>query len=185
MKQLFASLLVLVFFGGVASGIANAQFRTDQHATDANLNTLDAMKGDGDSFLSRLFDPARFSMHQSYSMSFISGGGIGSTGISMFTNTFSYRAADNLFVSADVSAVYSPFSSLGSQFSNSLNGIYLSNARLDWKLGDNTFMRVEYVGGPAGMYGGYSPYNPFYSSSTAPLPASFTPGASLPKPGAH
>ena len=44
----------------------------------------------------------------------------------------------------------------------SIDGIYLTNARLDWKLGDNTFMRVEYVGGPnTGLYGGYRPYDPF------------------------
>jgi hypothetical protein len=44
---------------------------------------------------------------------------------------------------------------------------------LDWKLGDNTFMRVEYVGGPQtgmGGFGGYSPYyNPFYTP-THPSP---------------
>jgi len=99
----------------------------------------------------------------------VSGGG-GSTGLSMFTNTFSYRASDDLFISADVSAVYSPFSTFGDAYSKSLNGLYLTNARLDWKMGENTFMRVEYVGGPGG-YGGYSPYyNPFYS----PTPISST-----------
>jgi hypothetical protein len=157
LKKLVASVFIL----SLTSFSAFAQFRTDANQPDPKLNTLDAMRG-GDSFLASIFDPQRFSMHQSYSMSFMSGGG-GSTGLSMFTNTLSYRASDNLFISADVSAVYSPFSSFGDAFSKSLNGIYLTNARLDWKLGESTFMRIEYDGGPSSGFGGYGPFNnPFY-----------------------
>jgi hypothetical protein len=111
-------------------------------------------------FLSGLFDPTRFSMHQTYSMSFSSSGNA-SVGLGVFTNTFSYRAADNLFISADLSAVYSPYSSLGEQHAKILNGIYLSNARLDWKLGEHTNLLIIYNGGspttnPFGM-GSYYP----------------------------
>ena len=162
MKHLIAALFLLAF----ASTTSVAQFRSDVNQAQPPLNTVDAMKGGGD-FFSTIFDPARFSMHQSVSMSYVSSP-FGSVGLNMFTNTFSYRASDNLFVSADVSAVYSPFSSFGSAFQNQINGIYLTNARLDWKLGDNTFLRVEYDGGPgAGMYGGYGNpyYNPFFTPS--------------------
>ncbi len=161
MKHLIAALLLLA----AASSSSNAQFRSEVDQAQPPLNTVGAMKG-GDSFLSSLLDPNRFSMHQSVSMSYESSP-FGSVGLDMFTNTFSYRASDNLFVSADVSAVYSPFSSFGSAFQNQLNGIYLTSARLDWKLSDNAFMRVEYDGGPAaGMYGGYNPYyNPFFTAS--------------------
>ena len=184
MKRLLISLFLLLSTAIVTAKPAEAQFRSDPQAEQPNLNTVDAMKG-GDSFWSRLIDPSRFSMHQTYSMSFVSSG-FGSTGLSMFTNTFSYRASDDLFVSADVSAVYSPFSTFGSSYANSLNGIYLSSARLDWKLGDNTFMRVEYVGGPGGMYGGYDPYayNPFYAPvvNTASMP---NPGVVAGNPKLH
>ena len=178
MKRLLATLFLLL----ASSGLAQAQFRNQLGpAADEKLNTLDAMKGSGDSFLSTIFDPARFSMHQSYSMSFVSGGG-GSTGLSMFTNTFSYKASNDLFISADVSATYSPFSSFGSDYAKSLNGIYLTNARLDWRLGENTFMRVEYLGGPAnGMYGGG--YNPFYNPYSAPSPFTATPSVAPKFPG--
>src|SRR5256885_7851777 len=103
---IFGLLLVL------ASG-ANAQFRPDSGIPNDEkpASTIDAMSGHGDDFFSRLFDPNRFSMHQTYSMSFISGGGQ-STGLGMFTNTFAYCASDDLFISADLSAVYSPFSTL-------------------------------------------------------------------------
>jgi hypothetical protein len=172
MKHLIFVLAVLA----IATTSAFAQFRNDPSTNEPPVSTTDAMKGGGDSFWSSFFDPTRFSMHQSYSMSYVSGGG-GSTGLTMFTNTFSYKALDNLVISADVSAAYSPYSSFGSAYSNSLNGIYLSSARLDWKLGDNTFMRVQYVGGPQtgmGGFGGYSPYyNPFINPAQ-PTSASAT-----------
>ena len=90
-------------------------------------------------------------------MSFLSGGGQ-SVGISAFTNTFSYKAADDLFISADVSAVYSPYSSLGSDHAKSLNGIYLSNARLDWKLSESSFLRISYTKAPYS----YSLFDPYH-----------------------
>lgn len=111
-------------------------------------------------FLSNLFDPSRFSMHQSYTMSFSTFGNA-SVGLGVFTNTFRYRAADNLFISADVSAVYSPYSSLGQDHAKSLNGIYLSNARLDWKLGEHSNLLIIYNNGtPATSPFGLSSYYP-------------------------
>jgi hypothetical protein len=150
--------LIFVFLLLFAS-LANAQFRVG-NADDKPANTVDAMSNHGDDFFSRFFDPMRFSMHQTYSMSFISGGGQ-SLGLGMFTNTFNYRASDNLLISADVSAVYSPFSTLGSKFQQNINGIYLSSARLDWKMGDNSVMRIEYNGMPYGSYN--SPFGSYYS----------------------
>lgn len=148
----------------IFASLASAQFRAG-NADDKPTSTVDAMSGHGDDFFSRFFDPMRFSMHQTYSMSFISGGGQ-STGLGVFTNTFSYRAADNLAISADVSAVYSPFSTLGSKFQQSINGIYLSNARLDWKMGENSSMRIEYNGMPYGSYN--SPFGSYYNSPFFP-----------------
>jgi hypothetical protein len=157
MKRIFALVFLLVF-----AGLANAQFRpgTSGANDDKPTSTIDAMSGHGDDFFSRLFDPNRFTMQQSYTMSFVSGGGQ-STGLGVFTNTFAYRAADNLSISADVSAVYSPFSTLGSNFQKSIDGIYLSSAKLDWKLGDNTFVRVSYYGAPYNSY--MSPFGSYYS----------------------
>jgi hypothetical protein len=141
-KPVFGALLLAV----LVTSSANAQFRTER-AEEPRLNTREAMGSTGDSWFSRIFDPARLSMHQTYSMSFNSSG-YGSYGLSMFTNTFQYMASDDLFISADVSAVYSPFNSFGDAFSKQVNGIYLTSARLDYKLGDNSFMRIEYSGGP-------------------------------------
>jgi len=154
--------LIIFGFLVICASVATAQFRPGSGIPNEEkpASTIDAMSGHDDGFFSRLIDPTRFSMHQTYSMSFISGGGQ-STGLTMFTNTFAYQASDNLFFSADLSAVYSPYSTLGSKFQQDINGIYLSSARLDWKLGDHTFMRIEYNGMPYGSY--YSPFGSYYS----------------------
>jgi hypothetical protein len=167
MKKLF----ILAFFL-ISSGSVNAQFRSgiSAAADEKPASTLEAMSGHGDDFFSRLFDPARFNMHQTYTMSFMSGGGQ-STGLGVFTNTFAYKASDDLFISADLSAVYSPYSTLGSAFQKSINGVYLSSARLDWKIGENSVMRIEYNGMPysssfASPFGSfYDSYYPFFTRS--------------------
>lgn len=173
MKRLFAAILLF----SLASTPSFAQFRSDLTQPDPPLNTASAMQGGN--FFSQLFDPSRFNMHQSFSSTFISGGGQ-SMGLSMFTNTFAFHPMDDLYVSADVSAVYSPYNSLGSSFANSMNGLYLTNAQIDWKLSDNAFLKVQYLGGPgAGMYGGYNSfYNPFYSNPAAPT-TGFSTGAAV------
>jgi hypothetical protein len=155
-------ILVLGFLTLFAN-LAGAQFRpgTGIPSDDKPSSTVDAMSGHGDDFFSRLFDPARFNMQQTYTMSFVSGGGQ-STGLGIFTNTFAYRASQDLLISADLSAVYSPFSTLGSKFQQSLNGVYLSSARMDWKLSDHSSLRIEYNGMPYGS-SYFSPYG-YYNS---------------------
>ncbi|HYM21115.1 MAG TPA: hypothetical protein VEW28_08950 [Candidatus Kapabacteria bacterium] len=158
--------LLIIFAIALASAVSSAQFRPGTSvATDEKpAGTLEAMSGHGENIFSSLFDPMRFSSHQTYSFSMISGGG-GSVGLGMFTNTFGYRASDNLMIRADVSAVYSPFSSFGSAYQKSLNGIYLTNASLDWRVGDNTFVRVSYSASPYYPFSNNSYYDPFYYSA--------------------
>lgn len=137
-------VIILFLFIGVT---AYGQFRPGMGTPEEDPRSAKtAMTDNGGGFLSGLFDPTRFSMHQTYSMSFSTSGNA-SIGLGVFTNTFSYRASDNLFISADLSAVYSPYSSLGEAHAKSLNGIYLSNARLDWKLGEHTNLLIIYNGG--------------------------------------
>lgn len=137
-------VIILFLFIGVS---AYGQFRPGIGAPEEDPRSAKAaMTDNGGGFLSGLFDPTRFSMHHTYSMSF-SASGNASIGLGVFTNTFRYRASDNLFISADLSAVYSPYSSLGEAHAKSLNGIYLSNARLDWKLGEHTNLLIIYNGG--------------------------------------
>jgi hypothetical protein len=140
---------ILIIFASVMS--SRAQFRPGFGLPQEKPVDARTAMTSSTSFLSSLFDPERFSMRQTYSMSFMSGAGY-SLGLSALTNTFAFKAADNLFFSADVSAVYSPYSSLGTAHSKSLNGIYLTNARMDWRLGEHTSLHIIYSAPPAGSF---------------------------------
>lgn len=163
-KILFASILGLGLIASATS--ADAQIRAQKAREEAEQrasNTLGAMTLDEDkSFFSTLFDRANWSTQQQYSFSY-SSNGQQSMGLSMFTNRFTFKPSDDLRFSADVSAVYSPFASFGNNALNSdiqkqINGIYLTNARMDWKLGESTFMTIQYNGGPQNQA-----FDPFYS----------------------
>lgn len=164
MKKIFlASVLGL---GLVAfSSDASAQLRGQQAREEAERkasNTLGAMKADDESFFGKLFNKANWSTQQQYSFSY-SSNGQQSMGLSTFTNRFTFSPSADMRISADVSAVYSPFASFGNNTLNNdiqkqINGVYLTNARMDWKLGENTFMTVQYSGGPQNQA-----YDPFYS----------------------
>ncbi|MEO6941192.1 MAG: hypothetical protein ABI444_13840 [Candidatus Kapaibacterium sp.] len=153
------SMLVLTVFCSVS---AQAQFRDrlKNGTEDKAVPTIEAMTN-GNGFLGMLLDPTRWSMHQSYTFSY-STSGSNSVGLGVFTNAISFKASDNMFFTADVSAVYSPFNTFGSQFSKEINGVYLSDARMDWRLGESTFLTIQYIGGPGANsdYGFYnSPFN--------------------------
>lgn len=156
-RSIFFALALLV-----SSQSASAQFRSElPRLKDEQTarNTLGAMSGEG-GIMSKLLDPNNWSMRQNYSFSY-STNGTNSVGISAFTNTFLFRPSDDMIFSADVSAVYSPFSTFGDKFSKSINGIYLSSARFDWKLGESTYLMVSYDGGPLNTLNSFGRYNAF------------------------
>jgi hypothetical protein len=168
MKILFASAFASILGLGLAvsATTADAQIRAQRAREEAEQrasNTLGAMTLDEDkNFFTTLFDKANWSTQQQYSFSY-SSNGQQSVGLSMFTNRFTFKPSDDMRFSADVSAVYSPFASFGNNALNSdiqkqINGIYLTNARMDWKLGESTFMTIQYNGGPQNQQ-----FDPFYS----------------------
>jgi hypothetical protein len=162
-------LLLAAAFGlglSLFSFPANAQLRAQKAREEAEQkasNTLGAMTSSEDEgFFSKLFNKANWTTQQQYSFSYTSNGQQ-SMGLSMFTNRLTFKASENMRISADVSAVYSPFANFGNNALNSdiqkqINGVYLTNARMDWKLGESTFMTVQYNGGPQSRQ-----YDPFYS----------------------
>lgn len=103
-------------------------------------------------------NPDNFSMRHSYSVSYTS---FGSNGLALgeYTNMMNYKFADNLDLSANVSLVHSPYSSFGKDFTNQINGIYLSGVRLNYKPTENVNMILQYQARP--YY--YSPFD-YYRS---------------------
>ncbi len=92
--------------------------------------------------------------------------GFGNVSVTSYVNSMNYKVTDRLNVSADVKLQYAPYvsSSLGSSFSkglqNDLNGLSLSRLSVDYKVSDNSYIKLEYRKLDDMYY--YSPYNDFY-----------------------
>jgi hypothetical protein len=110
------------------------------------------------------FDPSKFSMQHSLSMSYQTMGGQGMS-LGMYTNSMLYQFSHNLNARADVSLMYSPYNSFSTPGSrkNDLSSIFLSRAELNYSPWDNVLLRLEYQRIPWGNYYNNSPfYNPWF-----------------------
>lgn len=105
------------------------------------------------------FDPERFHMHHTFSMSYMTGAGQ-SLSLGTYTNSMMYDFSDKLNARADVSMMYSPFNSLPSvgKGRNDLSSIFLSRAELSYRPWDNVLLQVQYRQYPFGTFS-YSPYD--------------------------
>ncbi len=100
----------------------------------------------------------RVSMSHSYSMNFGAAGG-SFQNMNAYTNTLNFMFSEDLTGRVDVSFLHSPFG--GSNFmgaENSMdNRVIIRNAELNYKLGDNAHIRLQYQQLPA-QYGFFNPY---------------------------
>ena len=97
-----------------------------------------------------------FSMKHSFSMSYSAFGNEG-LALGVYTNSMMYRFSDNLNVQLDASIINSPYSTLGKDFQNNINGFYISRAAVNYKPWDDVSISLQYRNLP-----GYF-YNPYYS----------------------
>lgn len=102
-------------------------------------------------FLTNFFNPNNFQMNHSVSMSYTSMGGNG-VALSTYTNSMAYRISEGLNVEVDASLVASPYSSFGREHQNSINGIYLSRAQLNYFPTKNMHLSIQYLRPPLGSY---------------------------------
>lgn len=110
------------------------------------------------------FDPSKFSMHHSFSMSYQTFGGQGMS-LGMYTNSMMYQFSDKVNARADISLMYSPYNSFAAFGSrkNDLSSIYLSRAELNYRPWENVLVRLEYRRIPWGSSYYDSPfYNPWF-----------------------
>ncbi|MDZ7267003.1 MAG: hypothetical protein ONB48_05475 [candidate division KSB1 bacterium] len=115
-------------------------------------------------------NPNRFSMQQSYSLSYLSLGGQGfSQGL--YLNTMGYRVADNLQVALQWGVRNQPLGAFGVRGLNQ-NGFFLSGARLEYRPGRNTALSVQFSSYPSSSYLPYRHYDRWWDPAPAltPLP---------------
>lgn len=111
-------------------------------------------------------NPKRFSMQQSYSLSYTSLGGQNfSQGV--YLNTMSYQVADPLQVSLQWGVMNQPLSGLGVP-SLYQNGFFVSGASVEYKPSRNLSVGVEFNRSPNGYwYRGY----PYYQNNSLLRPS--------------
>jgi hypothetical protein len=131
-------ILISVFVLNCAS---YAQFKRPEDGNKINRNTNNLILG--------IFNPKNFTMNHSFQVSMLSSG-FGNVSVTSYVNSMNYKVTDRLNISADVKLQYAPYvsSSLGGAFTkglqNDLNGLSLSRVSLDYKVSDNSFIKLEY-----------------------------------------
>ncbi len=144
-------LMILLVLGFSISTFA--QFKnSDNSAADVRSGIVAQQSNNFLGFL----NPANFSMHQSISMSYMASGGQG-LALNVYTNSMEYNFSKNFNVQLETSIVNSPYSTLGKSFQNSINGIYLTKAALNYQPWKDVSISVEYNRLPFG----YSPFSTF------------------------
>jgi hypothetical protein len=105
-----------------------------------------------------------FQMKHSYDMSYSSFGGEGFA-LGVYTNSMFFKINPDLNVQTDISVVNSPYSTLGKNFQNNINGIYFSRAEINYKPFKDVSISLQYRNLPGAfnpyMYNGLSPMATF------------------------
>ena len=150
MKKL---LFILIL---TASIISFAQFK-DQVTQQPSVHD-GLIKNNTPSLVLGFLNPNNFSMHHSFNLSYSAFGNNG-VALGVYTNSMIYKFADNLNIGADISLVNSPYSSFGKDFTNQINGLYLTRASLNYKPWENFTINVQYNRNPLGYYNPYSGFS--------------------------
>jgi len=145
---MYATLGVVLVYGSIS-----AQFKTKE--IDEPPVSQSFIRSDDSGLLFGWFNPSNLKMTQSYSLSYQTFGQNGFA-LGVYTNSLSYQISNPLSLQMDVSVMHSPYSSMGSDFSKSLSGIYLTRAELNYRPSENTLFQVQFRQLPAALYyGGY------------------------------
>jgi hypothetical protein len=145
----------------VGASLASAQFKTQR---DAEGRVSDGVSTESPSLFMGWFDPEKFHMSHSFSMSYMTGGGQGLS-LGTYTNSMTYRFSDKIDARADLSMMYSPYNTLGSfngagKGKNDFSSIFLSRAEVNYHPWENVRFKLEFRQSPF--------YNPYYSPYYSP-----------------
>ncbi|OGU54325.1 MAG: hypothetical protein A2V66_14185 [Ignavibacteria bacterium RBG_13_36_8] len=153
MKKIF--VVVLLF----TTSLCYAQFKEELKKPVNILNGI--VNNSPSSFILGFIDPNNLQIRHSVDMSFMASGK-NSIALGVYTGSLSYKFNEKFNLRLDASIINSPYNSLGKEFTNRINGLYLSRAQLNYKPSDNFFISIEYRQIPAGYYTPYYNNSPFY-----------------------
>ena len=107
-----------------------------------------------------IFDPSKFSMQHSFSMSYFSLGGRG-VSQGLYLNTMTYQVSSPLLLKLQWGIQNFPYNSLAKNNPAFQGGFFLSGAELQYKPSDKLEMRIQFNRMPGNMYNSYMYDNPF------------------------
>ncbi len=134
-------ITILIILMLLVSAFSNAQYKKPENGNKINRSTNNLILG--------IFNPKNFTMTHSFQVSMLSSS-FGSLSVTSYVNSMNYKVNDRLNVSADVKLQYTPYASsrFGDSYSqmmqNDLNGLSLSRLSVDYKISDNSFIKLEY-----------------------------------------
>jgi hypothetical protein len=151
-------LIITILF---ISSVSFAQFKGDDSKPVDIRGGILSQNPSGSLF--SFLDFSKFSMNHSFGMSYSA---FGNNGVSLgvYTNHLSYEFSENLDVQLDASIVNSPYNTLGDSFSKSINGVYIDNARINYRPSEDFNISLQFSNSP---YNYYNRYN--YSRSFSPF----------------
>ncbi len=106
------------------------------------------VRPDAENLILGWLDPSRFTMRNSYSMSYTTSGSKGFS-LSTLTSNLAYRISDPLTVEFELSLMNSPFNNLGGNFSKNISGIYLTRAQLNYRPSKDVLFQIQFRQLPA------------------------------------
>ncbi|HTR81272.1 MAG TPA: hypothetical protein VMM58_06535 [Bacteroidota bacterium] len=134
---------------------SNAQFK---RSTNEEANVSDSfIRPQTNSDFLGFFNPNNFTMNQSYSMSYATAGGQG-LALAAYTNSMLYKFSHQVDARVDITLQHSPYSTFDQRLQNSLSGVFLNRAEVNYRPSDNLLFRISYEKMPYGFYGMYPPY---------------------------
>ena len=147
---------LIMMFVVIVSMTTWAQFKGSSFPT---TDVRDGIVAQSSNSLFGFINPENFKMSQSYSMSYSTLGSGQGLALGVYTNNMSYKFNDQLNVQLAASVVQTPYSTLGSQFNKSINGVYIDRAAINYKPWKDFSISLQYSNLPYGSYGYYSPYS--------------------------
>lgn len=159
-KTLIFTVLIVSFFPYLMFG----QLKNQDKPVQIKQEIIQPLK---DQFFGlSIFDPSKFSMSHSISMSYFS---LGGKGISqnLYLNTMTYQIATPLLLKVQWGIQNFPYNSLAKNHPAFQNGFFLSGAELEYKPSDKLEMKLQINSMPGYMYNPYlygNPFRPYRSS---------------------
>jgi len=158
MKRNLLTAIVLVLCLGTATGLAQLKSQIYQPPTIGEAIHLPGLSSSLSNF--SLFDPSRFSMQQSYSMSFMTSGGQ-SASLGIYQNAMSFLLSNKLTLNTRFGFFHDPFKlgNLSTSNGNMLNNL-IYGADLIYQPKENTTFILRFDRRP--YYNSYGYYNPYF-----------------------